>query len=101
MNIYTRYSIMASIASMSFYHLPMANAETGGVIHFSGAIVEDSCTIDNTDQDINIGCYRDGKDINIVLPISDSKSSFPQGEVHPVKWLNDSETLGLLKITYN
>lgn len=101
MNIYTRYPILASIALMSFSHIPMVNAETGGVIRFSGAIVEDSCTIAHTDQNINIGCYRDGKDTNLVLPIGDSNSSFAQGKVHPVKWLNDSETLGLLKITYN
>lgn len=101
MNIYTRYSIVASIALMSFSHLPIANAEIGGVIRFSGAIVEDSCIVDNTQQDISIGCYRDGKDINIVLPISDSESNFARGKVDPVKWLDDSETLGLLKITYN
>ena len=100
MNIYTRYSIVASVVFMLFSHVPMANSTAGGVINFSGAIVEGSCNIDNTGQDINIGCYRAGKTTNTTLPMSKSKAEFPQGKVK-VKWLNDSKTLAVLKIVYN
>ncbi|MFC0228846.1 hypothetical protein [Serratia aquatilis] len=100
MNIFTRYSIVTSLAVMSFSHIPVANSATGGVINFTGAIVEGSCNIDNTGRDINIGCYRAGKTTNTILPISKSRTEFPQGKVK-VKWLNESHTLAVLKIVYN
>ncbi|WP_380675633.1 hypothetical protein [Serratia aquatilis] len=93
--------ISASIGLMLLVSAPFASGASGGVIHFTGAIVDSGCTFNNTQRSVNIGCYKGGKEIQTKASINSSKINFAQGTVTGIKWLNTKHTLGIMNVSYH
>ncbi len=99
MNVYKLACVSASL-SVLLLAAPFANSASGGVIRFTGAIVDGGCIINNSQRDVNIQCYDNGKKTNTVASINSSKINFPSGQVTNVKWLNTERTLGIMNVVY-
>lgn len=71
-----------------------------GVISFSGAIVEQSCTIEQAQDRTSLSCYRNGK--TAVLPVSQQGTQTLLTGVArtQIDWLDKERRQGVLTVTY-
>lgn len=94
------------IAGMLFSWLAagVANAATGGVIHFYGAIVEGPCTVEVADSTAQTQCYRDGQDYTSKHQLASLESGSKELPMHlgksEIKWLDQQKKLGIMTVEY-
>ena len=100
MNAYKLACISASISFLLFTNIPLCSGATSGVIHIVGMIVEDGCTINNSQQTVHIECFNDGKETETTAPINSSEINFPTGKVTGIKWLHANHDLGIMNVEY-
>lgn len=102
---------MSRLAMILFFGLftsGMTQAATGpssGTIHFYGAIVEDACSINSSQNNVTTHCYRDGK--NIVQTQSLAAGGLPNftlpkslGHVK-TEHVNNNPNLAIMTVSYN
>lgn len=91
---------LASISIILLNILPLTAQAASGMITFSGAIVNESCQVNNSNENINVKCYSDGKIQSTTAPINASNINFTEGQVKNIKWINDEHTLGIMNVVY-
>ncbi|AOM40560.1 hypothetical protein [Xenorhabdus hominickii] len=78
---------------------------TGGLIRFSGAIVDPGCQIIVSNAQANISCYRLGKNLTVKQIISTHKTTgnvmLPGNiGVSSVKWTDDQKRVAIVNVDY-
>lgn len=83
--------------------LAAAQAESGGVIHFTGAIVEEPCTASPGSRGVSLDCYRNGA-------VKTTHASFDQLASDPadhqsiarmsMHYLNPEKSLAIVQVDY-
>jgi type 1 fimbria pilin len=101
MNTYKLARISASIGLLLLTNIPFANSASSGTIHFTGVVVDGSCNVSNSGNNIDVGCDSGGKMSHTVGSINSTGTNFPQGSVSGVKWLDAKHTLGIMSVTYS
>lgn len=79
-----------------------AQTAPGGVIHFTGAIVEDVCTVENSQTHVAFSCYRDGKLNRQTLAVKhiNEVSLKAAKATAQMQWLDNAHRLGVLQVDY-
>ncbi|AYA39900.1 type 1 fimbrial protein [Xenorhabdus nematophila] len=78
---------------------------TGGIIRFSGAIVDPGCQVVISNSQANITCYRLGKNLTIKQTISTRKTTgnvkLPGNiGVSSVKWTDSQKSVAIIHVDY-
>lgn len=102
---------MSRLAMILFFGLftsGMTQAAAGassGTIHFYGAIVEDACSINSSQNNVTTHCYRNGK--NIVQTQTLASGNLPNftlpkslGQVK-TEYVNNNPHLAIMTVSYN
>lgn len=93
------------IAGMMFSWMVagFANA-TGGIIHFSGSIVEGPCTVNVVDTTAKTACYRNGQNYQAtrnLINVDASSNELPLNlGTSEVKWLDQQKKLAIMTLEY-
>lgn len=81
-----------------------ALAETEGTLHFSGAIIENVCLLEQQRDSAYASCRAtDGTTLTAPVTISATTSGFlpaDKGITH-VQWMNDTRTVGVVTAQYH
>lgn len=82
-----------------------AVSSSGGTIHFYGAIVEDACSFNTTQNKVVSQCFRNGKTLQHSQTIDTKnlpKFTLPQavGQVS-TRYINNNPHLALMTVSYN
>lgn len=94
------------IAGMLFSWMvaSVANAATGGVIHFYGSIVEGPCTVEVVDSAAKTQCYRDGQNYTSKHQLATLESGSKELPMNigksEIKWLDQQKKLGIMTLEY-
>ncbi|WP_140471376.1 type 1 fimbrial protein [Ewingella americana] len=78
---------------------------SSGTIHFYGAIVEDACSLNTTQNNVTTRCFRDGKDIIQTRTLATGNLpnfSLPKslGRV-TTQYINNNPHLAVMTVAYN
>lgn len=102
----TRYrtALVATGALLSgMMNCTTALAETGGTIHFVGAIVEDPCTVTQRQDSLYTTCRNvDGSQQTARVVLNpDTSGHLPAGKGETqVRWMNTTRTAAVVTLTY-
>ncbi|TQI81307.1 hypothetical protein FHU10_3784 [Serratia fonticola] len=93
------------IAGMLFSWMAASQADvTGGVIRFSGTIVEGPCRVNVVNAIANTECYRNGQNYKATQALD--KVSFDRKELpmnigtSQMKWINQQKKLAIITLEY-
>lgn len=100
MQTYTRFLIpMVSLLSLSAATVQAAD----GVIHFRGQIVETPCDYQSSSRQLNVNCYRDGKNHLQTIPMQ----TLLQGghfvndtSMASLRWIDRAKNTAVLTVEY-
>lgn len=96
------YSHAAAGALLLVSLTAFAQKAPDGVIHFIGAVVEDACTVENSQTHVAFSCYRDGKFNRQTLAVNhmNEVSLKAANATAQMKWLDNAHRLGVLQVDY-
>lgn len=105
MKTLNHFALVATGALLSgMMNTTAAFAETEGTIQFSGALIEDVCTVNQQQSNVYASCRAtDGTIQTAQYKVSTSASGFlpaDKGTTH-VKWMNDNHTVGVVTAMYH
>ncbi|WP_431221746.1 type 1 fimbrial protein [Serratia sp. L9] len=93
------------IAGMLFSWMAASHAGVaGGVINFSGSIVEGPCTVNVVNSTASTECYRNGQNYRATQTLANidvgSKELPMNLGTSQVKWINQQKKLAIMTVEY-
>lgn len=71
-----------------------------GVISFSGALVEESCILDQMQDQASASCYRDGRTALSPVSLQAQQPLLAGGARTEINWLDKEHRQGILTVNY-
>lgn len=102
LSYYALFGVQAVMAAFSINAFA-AKEVASGVIHFHGEIVESPCDVNNTSNNINVTCLRDGRTRTFHRALNTPREHEITSDLFEktsLEYLNPERTLGVYTIQY-